>query len=93
MLQWSHPSAALFYWEVQVSGDPSFDTDPATATSFVWWNLVHGGMSTPRNSWTTPTLQPATQYFWRVRPRVQATALGTDEPGVAWGPTWSFKTP
>jgi hypothetical protein len=87
-LTWTHPSPNLFYWEVQVSLDPRFTTDPGAATSFVWWNLVHGGQTTPPNSWVTPLLEPGQTYYWRVRPRVQG-----DGTPVAWGPTWSFTTP
>ena len=38
LLQWSNQDADSFYYEIQVSGDSYFNTDPATATSFVWWN-------------------------------------------------------
>lgn len=84
-LQWQHPAPHLFYWEVQVSPDPAFNTDPNSATAFVWWMLIHGGVSVPTNSWTTPPLE-AGRYYWRVRPRVQ----GNGRP-VDWGPTWSFE--
>jgi uncharacterized protein YkwD len=87
-LQWSHNDSSLFYYEVQVSGDRRFDTNPASATSFVWWNLIHGGQSSPINSWQTPPLTEGTTYFWRVRPRVQG-----DGAAVSWSPTWSFTTP
>lgn len=86
-LQWEHPDKALFYWEVQVSKDPSFVTDPAKATQAVWWMLIHGGLSKPVNSWTTPPLEPGSTYYWRVRPRVQG-----DGAPVEWGPTWSLRT-
>lgn len=83
-LRWSHTDASLFYWEVQVSATADFDTNPATATSFVWWNLVHGGVSQPRSSWITPPL-PVGTYYWRVRPRVQGDGLP-----VAWSATRRF---
>jgi Tol biopolymer transport system component len=86
-LVWRNRDPAVFYYEVQVSGDPRFDPDPATATSFVWWNLVHSGMTEPPNSWRTPPLAPGTTYYWRVRPRVQGGGIP-----VAWGPTWRFTT-
>lgn len=84
-LRWEHSNTALFYWEVQVSQDRTFTTDPATATADVWWMYVHGGITTPTNSWTTPALEPGKTYYWRVRPRVQ----GDGRP-VTWGPVWSF---
>ncbi|MBI4498706.1 MAG: hypothetical protein HY689_12500 [Chloroflexi bacterium] len=86
-LRWADSAPGIFYYEVQVSGDTRFDANPATATSFVWWNLIHGGVSTPLNSWRTPPLAPNTVYFWRVRPRVQG-----DGTPVAWSPTFFFKT-
>src|SRR5262249_17219391 len=49
-LVWSDSNKADFYYEVQVSGDTRFDPNPATATSFVFWNLVHGGITTPPDS-------------------------------------------
>lgn len=84
-LTWHHPKSALFYFEVQVSADPGFSTDPATATAPVWWNLVHAGVSTPPNSWTTPPLEVGTTYYWRVRPRVQG-----DGTPVPWSSTFTF---
>lgn len=86
-LRWSHPDPSLFYFEIQVSGDTRFDPNPATATSFVWWNLIHGGVTTVQNSWITPALQANATYYWRVRPRVQG-----DGTPVAWSPTFSFRT-
>lgn len=82
-LQWSHPNPAVFYYELQVSGDPKFDSNPATATSFVWWNLIHGGVTTPPNSWQTPPLQPGVNYYWRVRPRIQG-----DGTPLLWSQTF-----
>ena len=70
-----------------MSGDPSFNTDPATATSFVWHKLVHGVVTNPLNSWKMPELQPGVTYYWRVRPRVQG-----DGTPVDWSATWSFAT-
>lgn len=87
-IRWDNASGNIFYYEVQVSPDPNFETDPAKAKAAVWWNLVHGGVTNPLNSWTTPQLQPATTYHWRVRPRVQG-----DGTPVAWSQTWSFRTP
>ena len=85
-LTWSHPDPAIIYFEVQVSGDSGFDTS-ATASSFVWWNLVHDGVAMPANAWTTSALEPGSQYYWRVRPRVQG-----DGTPLAWSQTFSFRT-
>ncbi|MCX6021559.1 MAG: hypothetical protein NTZ05_07485 [Chloroflexi bacterium] len=86
-LIWRDGSPATFYYEIQVSGDARFDTNPATATSFVWWNLVHGGVTQPPNSWETLTLGSNLPYFWRVRPRIQG-----DGVPAPWGATWRFGT-
>ncbi len=86
-LRWSNANNDVFLYEVQVSRDPTFNTDPATATSFVWWNIVHGGDSAPLNSWWTPILPASSTIYWRVRPRVQG-----DGSPVAWSQTWSFRT-
>ncbi|MBM2826204.1 MAG: hypothetical protein HW403_268 [Dehalococcoidia bacterium] len=87
-LGWKNTATDIFYYEIQVSGDPSFNTDPTTATSFVWQNLVHGGVPNPPNSYVTPELPPNSAIYWRVRPRVQG-----DGAPVDWSKTWSFKTP
>ena len=87
-LQWSNSSTAVFYYEIQVSGDPTFNTDPATAISFVWQNLVHGGVTDPPNSWMTPELPANGTFYWRVRQRLQG-----DGTPLAWSTTWSFRTP
>ena len=87
-LQWSNTATDIFYYEVQVSGDPTFNMDPATGTSFVWQNLVHGGVTNPPNSFLTPELPPNTTIYWRVRPRVQGDGVPVD-----WSATWSFMTP
>lgn len=87
---WQNRDSDVFYYEVQLSKDSTFKTDPATATASVYWNLVHGGVSSPANSWTVPadsSLEPATRYFWRVRPRVQG-----DGTPVAWSAVGSFRT-
>ncbi|MBI2887652.1 MAG: hypothetical protein HYY02_10645 [Chloroflexi bacterium] len=85
-LRWSNGHDDVFYYEIQVSGDPQF-REGAAAVSFVWQNLVHGGTTSPANSWNTPPLTPNTTYHWRVRPRVQG-----DGTPVAWSQTWSFRT-
>ena len=91
VLQWDNQEREVFYYEVQLSADPEFATDPARARAAVYWNLVHGGVTTPRNSYAVPATSPlaaATKYYWRVRPRVQG-----DGTPVAWSTTWSFTTP
>ena len=88
-LQWSDSDPRIFYYEVQLSADPQFRTGSDSVAS-VFWNLVHGGESNPRRSWTVPAnfaLAPG-QYFWRVRPRIQG-----DGTPVAWSNTFSFKVP
>jgi len=87
VLRWSNGDTDVFYYEIQVSPDSTFETDPSKATAAVWGNLVHGGVSALPNSWATPPLAPNTAYYWRVRPRVQG-----DGSPVAWSTSWSFKT-
>jgi hypothetical protein len=91
-LRWVDSNPAMFYYEVQLSRDPAFNTDPATATAAVYWNLVHGGLSTPPNSWTVPEAFALTPgpYHWRARQRVQATPAGASEPGIPWSAPQQF---
>lgn len=84
-ITWTNSNKQIFYDEVQVSGDRRFDPNPETATSFVWWNLVHAGETD--NRWITPNLEPNTTYYWRIRPRVQG-----DGTPVDWSPIYSFST-
>lgn len=84
-LRWTNSNASIFYYEVQVSSDPTFGEGGPVAA--VWHNLVHGGVLNPLNSWLTPGLQPNLRYYWRVRPRVQG-----DGSPVAWSQSWSFQT-
>ncbi|MBI2039522.1 hypothetical protein HYT18_00440 [Candidatus Microgenomates bacterium] len=86
-LQWRDRNRAMFYYEVQVSKDPLFRTE-ADATAAVYWNLVHGAMSNPPNSYSFPEdYQPEPgHYFWRVRPRVQG-----DGTPVDWSQNWEFE--
>ena len=89
-LQWANSRSDVFYYEVQLSKDQTFNTDPATATAMIYWELRHGGATNPPNSYTVPAafpLEPKTTYFWRVRPRVQG-----DGAPVAWTQNFSFKT-
>lgn len=91
VLQWTDNSPFVFYYEIQVSKDSTFNTDPATATATVYWNLTHGGQSQPLNSWKVPNdypLEQGVRYYWRARPRVQ----GNGTP-VAWGTPFFFNTP
>lgn len=88
---WRDTDSQVFYYEFQLSSDPTFNTDPATATASVYWNLIHGGITTPKNSYTVPVsakLQPATTYWWRVRPRIQGD--GTPLP---WTEPWFIRIP
>ncbi len=90
-LTWSSGDPALFYYEVQLSRDAQFVTDSAKATASVYQNLVHGAVSTPRNSYVVPAnaqLEAGAMYFWRVRPRVQG-----DGTPVGWTTTRMFVTP
>lgn len=86
-VQWRDSNPYTFYYEVQLSGDPDFEMNPEKAKSFVFWNLVHGGVTNPANSWTVPdnVALPPGKYFWRARPRVQ----GSGTP-VAWSGVYSF---
>ena len=88
-LQWVSSRTDIFYYEVQLSKDLGFNTDPATATAMVYGELRHGGVTNPPNSYTVPEsfpLEHNTTYYWRVRPRVQG-----DATPVEWGPTFAFK--
>ena len=87
-LAWANTSANVFYYEVQVSRDISFGAGAGSPP--LYWELRHGGVTSPLNSYAVPAafpLQPATTYYWRVRPRVQGD--GTPPP---WSATWSFAT-
>ena len=87
-LTWANTNPSVFYYEVQVSRDISFGAGAGSPP--LYWELRHGGITTPSNSYAVPAafpLQPATTYFWRVRPRVQGD--GTPLP---WSATWSFAT-
>ncbi len=89
VLKWTGRSD-VFYYEVQLSKDRSFNTDPATASAPVYWALIHGGVSSPVNSYVVPPgapLKDSTPYYWRVRPRVQ----GDGKP-VDWSQPFSFIT-
>ncbi|MCX6020145.1 MAG: hypothetical protein NTZ05_00135 [Chloroflexi bacterium] len=87
-LEWSDLNSRIFYYEVQLSQDKTFETDPTKATASVTWELVHGGISSPQNSYQVKEaykLDAGATYYWRVRPRVQ----GDGNP-VDWSDTWAF---
>ncbi|MBI2039750.1 hypothetical protein HYT18_01635 [Candidatus Microgenomates bacterium] len=87
-LVWDNSDKDVFYYEIQLSKDPNFETDPHKAKAAVYWNLVHGGESDPLNSWMSWfDLDSDTTYYWRVRPRIQ----GDGQP-VPWSKSWYFKT-
>ncbi|GEM_PF-5101083 len=94
LLQWANspPEAdQVFYYEIQLSKDSGFNTDARSAIAPVYWELVHGGVTNPLNSYQVREefpLDSESRYFWRVRPRVQ----GDGQP-VAWSQTFSFTTP
>lgn len=86
-LSWRNPNDQVFYYEVQVSRDPGFTTDPSTATSPVYWETIHGGLT--GNSYAVPSRYPLERgqvYHWRVRPAVPSAARP-----VAWSPSWTFR--
>lgn len=88
VLQWSNPNDDVFFYEVQLSKDPDFITDPARSVAPVYWETVHGGMTTPRNSYQVTgryALEQGQNYFWRVR-----AAVPGGQREAPWGPTWSF---
>lgn len=84
-LQWTDTNPSVFLYDVQISTDRGFGEKGAAAP--VWSNVVHGGLTTPKRSWTTPPLSGSSTYYWRVRPHVQ----GDGRP-VTWGQAWSFTT-
>jgi len=88
-LQWSDSNSELFYYEIQVSTDANFDS--SIGSPFLYWELRHGGLTTPMNSYTIPAQYPlehAQSYFWRVRPRVQGDGIA-----VNWSAAAMFRTP
>jgi len=72
------------------SKDSTFNTNPATATAVIYSALIHGGVTTPANTYSVPTgfpLEPGTQYYWRGRPRAQGDAVPVD-----WSASFTFRT-
>ena len=87
-LQWSDTDRNVFYYEIQVSKDLNFGALGPFAS--VYWELRHGGATAPLDSYTIPggfPLESKTNYFWRVRPRIQG-----DGTPVAWSSTFKFTT-
>lgn len=86
-LNWASDNPQLFLYEVQLSEDPTFEVDPQKAKAPLFWNMVHGGINSPPNTWTFPKnlLTPGKRYFWRVRPRIQG-----DGTPLKWSAIGSF---
>ena len=85
-LTWANSNAAVFYYEVQVSKDYAFGPN-----AFLYSEYVHGGASTPVNSYVVPEafpLEAGEIYYWRVRPRIQ----GDGDP-LPWSATYVFLAP
>ena len=85
-LTWANSNAAVFYYEVQVSRDYEFGPN-----AFLYSEYVHGGASTPANSYVVPAafpLEAGAIYYWRVRPRIQ----GDGDP-LPWSATYVFLAP
>ena len=85
-LTWANSNTAVFYYEVQVSRDFEFGPN-----AFLYSEYVHGGASTPPNSYVVPEafpLEAGEIYYWRVRPRIQ----GDGNP-LPWSATYVFLTP
>lgn len=85
-LTWSNSDPSVYYYEVEVSKDPSFGPN-----AFLYAERRHGAVTTPLNSYAIPSafpLEAGTTYHWRVRPRVQG-----DGAAVAWPTAASFRTP
>src|SRR3990172_5020498 len=55
VLQWSNTRTDVFYYEVQLSKDATFNTTPATATAMGAPALIHGGVTSPGNSYAVPS--------------------------------------
>ena len=85
-LTWANSNPAVFYYEVQVSRDFEFGPN-----AFLYSEYVHGGASTPANSYVVPEafpLEAGEIYYWRVRPRIQ----GDGDP-LPWSRINVFQTP
>lgn len=87
-LQWRSDRRDLYYYEVQVSKDPEFGAGLFGPWAPVIWQVVHGGLAQPPNTYRVPAPAPLddnSPYYWRVRPRVQ----GDGKP-VGWSFTLPF---
>ena len=85
-MTWANSNTAVFYYEVQVSRDYEFGPN-----AFLYSEYVHGGASTPPNSYVVPEafpLEAGEIYYWRVRPRIQ----GDGDP-LPWSATYVFLAP
>ena len=85
-LTWANSNTTVFYYEVQVSKDYEFGPN-----AFLYSEYVHGGASTPPNSYVVPEafpLEAGEIYYWRVRPRIQ----GDGDP-LPWSATYVFLAP
>ena len=85
-LTWANSNPAVFYYEVQLSKDFEFGPN-----AFLYSEYVHGGASTPPNSYVVPEafpLEAGAIYYWRVRPRIQ----GDGDP-LPWSRTYVFQAP
>ncbi len=86
-IQWKNGDEDVFYYEVRVSRDKMFKTDPKEAEAAVYWNLVHGGETSPINSWKIPQgfgLEEGINYF-QARPRIQG-----DGTPAQWSKPFQF---
>jgi hypothetical protein len=87
-LTWTNSNDEVFYYEIQLSADANFST--SLGSPALYHELVHGGMSNPLNSYTVRpqfVLKADTDYYWRVRPRIQG-----DGTPVDWSSTARFHT-
>ena len=85
-LTWANSNPVVFYYEVQVSRDFEFGPN-----AFLYSEYVHGGASTPPNSYVVPEafpLEAGAIYYWRVRPRIQG-----DGDALPWSRINVFQTP
>jgi len=78
-LTWDNTNREVFYYEVQVSKDRNFSN--FAGGPMLYWELRHGGVTNPLNSYTIPSgfpLQRNSVYYWRVRPRIQGDGTPLD---------------
>jgi hypothetical protein len=85
VLTWFNTDRTVFYYEIQMSKSPDFGPG-----AFLYDELIHGGLTRPPDSYAVPSqyqLEAGTQYYWRVRPRVQG-----DGVAATWSSVYSFRT-